>query len=187
MWRNPSYRTVLNGEFYLKCSRLSLQALYEWCFILPMNWNCPLFARAKSKHSRLRGRVNIQQIMQSANSTPLSLGWLTLAHLQQCAPSVLGARISRHCWRSLAQPSSNRTGEQLPLGAQPFTSAKCRYPMKVRLQKREPANAARSHNSQPFPIELTESALIKVSINKASLATGPFLLMGDRDVAGGIK
>ncbi len=44
------------------------------------------------------------------NRKPLALGWLTLARLKQCAPSILDARISRHSSRSLSRPWRSTIG-----------------------------------------------------------------------------
>ncbi len=114
--------------------------------------------------------------LRGCNSKPLAFGWLTRAHLQ--------LRIPRHCSGSLGQPSSNRTGEQMQLGAQPLAAVKLPCPISVRLQKGEPANTVSPHNSQPFLIKRTHAAVIDFSINKTCLAIVPFWFLGNRDVAG---
>ncbi len=83
------------------------------------------------------------------------------------AHSILNARISGHCSRSLSQPCGSRTGEQLAMGAQPLAASKSCCPISVPLQIGELTHAARPHNCHSFLIKRTHSARIKFSMSKA--------------------
>ncbi len=65
------------------------------------------------------------------------------------------ARTLRNCSRSLNQPISSRSGEQLPVGAQPLPTTKTCCPMSVRLQIGESAHLARPYNLHSCIIECT--------------------------------
>ncbi len=118
--------------------------------------------------------LNRPQKIRRASRKPLALGWLTRAHQQQCAPSMLDARIPRRSSRSLSRPRRPTIG--------------CRQ---VVLPKQR-AVTSRQASARGQATQLTFLSYLSHALctNKFSRKQGVFghravLISGGRDVVGG--
>ncbi len=102
--------------------------------------------------------------------------WLTRAHLQQYANSILDTGISPHCSRPLSEPRSSRAGEQLPLGAEPLADQPL---LNKRAAEYEQVHTARPHIASASLITRTHSEKINFPVNKAPLVNVRFVSLGN--------